>query len=555
MNRTILDRNLLSLGSTDPFLAARIGRAEESRHVRFLEARTGKPVAACGPPGDKPKILHSLFDPEREGLRLLETFPPDGFYLFLGFGCGYQVLPFLDRKEISQIVILETDLSLMKSIFGAVDLRNILLDPKVRFLVDPSPEELKNFILSSYFPALAGDLRTVFLRPRFELDEDFFQGSLQVIRESIDTLSDDFTVQTHFGKKWFINTLSNLEAAGRSVTVPVPRRTAVVTGAGPSLEDGIPEIRRRRGEVLLIATDTSLPVLLGNNLVPDLVVSIDCQHITYNHFMAGYPKDVPLVLDLASPPVITKLTPKVSFFTSGHPFSQYVCSHWRRFPFIDTSGGNVSHAAVSLADRMGASRIFLYGSDFSYPEGKSYARGAYIYPYFASRETRFDGLESLFVHFLFRNRTIGAVRDGKTLRYTTKPMISYKERLELASRHLRAELIPVRGRGEPITVHPRLDAGVTSGPRIFSSGTPRSGWRTFLESYRSELAGLPGPKAPVMNYLYSLSQKERNLWMTILPSTAVFVKELRDEKQDAAELLNISRAWTLNIADRYLSRK
>ena len=159
-----------------------------------------------------------------------------------------------------------------------------------------------------------------------------------------------------------------------------------------------------------------------------MVVSIDCQHISYNHFLQGYPEEVPLVLDLASPPVLTKLAPKLAFFTSGHPFSQYVNKHWRRFPVIDTSGGNVSHAAVSLADRLGAAKILLFGADFCYPEGKSYARGSYIYPYFRCRESRLSGLESLFMAFLFRGPAGSMERDGG--RYVTRSMLRYRERLE-----------------------------------------------------------------------------------------------------------------------------
>jgi hypothetical protein len=516
-----------------------------------MRSKNGKPVAAIRKDG-RLQPLHSLFDPEREGARYIETYSQDGFFVFLGFGCGYHITPFLDNDGISNIVIIEKDMGIFKTILSGIDLRKILLDPRVRFLIDPEPDELRNFFLSYYIPSIAGDLRTVSLRPRIEQEPEFFQSCLSFIKESIETLSDDFTVQTQFGKNWFINSLTNLAAAESSTTVLVPKKRAIVTGAGPSLESGIPEIRKYRHESLLIGTDTSLPVLLEYDLEPDMVISIDCQHITYNHFLQGYPKHVPLILDLASPPVITHLTPKVSFFTSGHPFSQYVNTHWRKFPFIDTSGGNVAHAAVSLADRLGVAQIFLYGADFSYPEGKSYARGAYIYPYFRSRENRFDPLESLFIGFLFRNKNIRKEWEGQTLRYTTKPMISYKERLENASRFLTAELIPVRGLGEPILVQRHNRRPPVGGPRIFSSGATSGPWRTFLASYREKLRALPPPKNPVMNYIFSLSQEERNLWTTILPVTATFLKSRKEKKGNVPELLESTRRWTLETVDRFL---
>lgn len=555
MSQTIIDRNLLGLSASDPALSFRLGRIDENERASFLTSRTGRLVIATES-GGRNQPLHSLFDPEKEGLRYLETYPQDGFFVFLGFGCGYQVLPFLDKPNISHFLVIDKDLGLLKAVLSRLDLRRILLDQRVRFLIDPSPEELKSFMLSMYIPSISGDLRTVVLRPRVEQEPDFFQDCLRIIKESLDTLSDDYTVQTHFGKKWFVNTLSNLEAAERSTTVLVPKRRAIVTGAGPSLELAFTEIRERRNDSLLIATDTSLPALLANDLVPDLVVSIDCQHISYNHFLQGYPEGVPLVLDLASPPILTKLGARLSFFTSGHPFSQYVNTHWRNFPSIDTSGGNVSHAAVSLADRLGVQQIRLYGADFSYPEGKSYARGTYIYPYFRSRETRIDGIENLFVSFLFGNRNIKKDWENGTVRYTTKPMISYKERLENASRLLKAELVPVRGLGERIVVREEdKHRTFAPSPQLFSSGKSAGPWKEFLSFYLAGLKALPKPANPVLNYLFSLTQEERNLWTTILPVTAVLRKVSRDMKPNAAEILEQAREWTVDTVERFSSAK
>jgi hypothetical protein len=104
--------------------------------------------------------------------------------------------------------------------------------------------------------------------------------------------------------------------------------------------------------------------------------------------MQGLPSGMPLFVDLASPPTVTRMAARRYYFSSGHPLDRYVAARFRAFPILDTSGGNVTHAAVSLAEYMGAGKIQLYGADFSYPFGKSYARGTYIYPYFDLRQNR-----------------------------------------------------------------------------------------------------------------------------------------------------------------------
>ncbi|MDR1179172.1 MAG: DUF115 domain-containing protein [Spirochaetales bacterium] len=562
MNQEIFDRNILSLTGTDPLLATRLSRVEAAAGASFVLSKTQKPVMTLNT-GEGGKALHSLVDPEKEGRRLLETYAQDGFFIFLGFGCAYHILPCLPQPRISQIVILDKNIGLLKSVLGEIDLHALLMDSRVRFLIDPLPEELRSFMLSNYFPSLSGDLRTVSLRPRVEMEKNFFLGSMEIIRESLDILSGDFTVQSRFGKKWFTNTLANLEAAEQSSTVLAPGHKAIVTAAGPSLEDAIPSIREERRGSILIATDTSLPVLLRHDLCPDVVVSIDCQHISYNHFLAGYPPDVPLVLDLASPSVITKLSSKLVFFTSAHPFSQYVNAHWRCFPFIDTSGGNVSHAAVSLSDRLGARQILLYGADFSYPEGKPYAREAYIYPYFRCRENRMDPAESLFVHFLFRNQNTRAIWHNGNVRYTNSAMLEYKERLENSAAYLNARLLPIPGRGEIIRPNPKADpcvtkSGQTRSPdavsRIFAAGTSSRKWKDFLAFYGESLKNLPAPRDPVMSYIQNLSKKEKDLWATVLPVSTVFVKNLQREKPSAPQLLELSRNWTLETIERTTRR-
>ncbi|MCL1818933.1 MAG: hypothetical protein FWG35_08365 [Spirochaetaceae bacterium] len=240
------------------------------------------------------------------------------------------------------------------------------------------------------------------------------------------------------------------------------------------------------------------------------------------------------------------------FFTSGHPFSRYINSRWRRFPFIDTSGGNVTHAAVSLADSLGAREIHLYGADFSCPEGKSYAREAYAYPYFRCRETRLAGIESLFTHFLFRTTSTRAVWHGREVRYANASLAQYKERLESSSRGLRARLVPVPGKGETLRI--AAPAGDKEPPAIFAASARRGSWKEFLAAYGAGIAKLPAPGSPIISYLRGLSPEERDIVTTLLPAAAVFVRAARKEKIPAPRLLYLARSWTREELEKTLVR-
>jgi hypothetical protein len=552
--KTLLERNLLALSLYNPALAQELSRESDrsaSADVTFIRSKSGLPVPVLGGEGGG-LPLHSTFHPDREGERFRELYAGDGFLLFLGLGAGYHITPFLALKEVSSILIVDQSLPLLSRVLEHIDLHQVFLDPRVRLLVDKTKEEVESYLLANYIPALLGDLRSIPLWPRFNASKDYFKAVKEAVEETINKIADDYTVQAAFGKKWFVNTLSNFRVAERVGTTLSPQKKAIVTGAGPSLEESLAEIRKYRDGRFLIASDTSLPWLLAHDLEPDCVISIDCQQVSYHHFLGGFPRRIPLLLDLASPPVLTRLSDRLLFFSSGHPFSQFVNRNWRSFPFIDTSGGNVSHAAVSLAARLGAREIRLYGVDFSYPEGKTYARGTYLYDYFRVRETRRTPVESHFFNLIFKNKTVIRESGPGYIRYTTKPLLSYKERMEALFRSIDAKIVhaPVKGMTFDIPSRSARPAAVRL-PELFAAGAAGSSAAEFLDAYRSSLEELKEPYNPVINYLHELSAEEREVWTTLMPALASLRVETRGDALDGANLMERAREYALDRLKAY----
>ena len=557
----ILERNLLALSVNDPALGARINRAVGNGGITFEVSRSGLPVPSRVV-SSRRLAYHSLVDPEREAQRSYAASRAAGYLVFLGLGGGYQLRPFVSGNEASRLLVLEPDLGFVRTIMERIDLRAILLDRRVRLWVDPDPESIRELLLADYLPAAHGDLRTVPLRPSVDANPEYFRSVAQCIQEVIGLVADDYTVQAKFGQKWFVNTLVNLPAAEASVGAVPPVHRAIVIGAGPSLEVQIDQLPKLRRDALLIASDTSLPALLAGGITPDLVISIDCQLISYHHFLQGIPPEVPLVLDLASPPVLTRLTRKVLFFSSGHPFSRYVSRRWRQFPVLDTSGGNVSHAAVSLARFLGAREIYLLGIDFSYPQGKAYSRGTYLYPLFRSWESRLRPLETLFLSVVLKNSSIGREWTDEGIRYTTRPLIGYRERLVRSLSASPVRVVQLPGLGLPLELEGRSDpspspagAGRCGTVRdMFAAGPPRCDWRTFLREYRDDLAALPEPSSPASSYFLELDDRRRFVWTTLLPAAAALRERYPHLRGDTARLLREVADWSLAMVGRALDR-
>lgn len=551
----VFERNMLAIASWHgPLCADRVRSAAPLPGFGVRLSRAGELVPYIER-GGREVYLHSRIDPAREARRVSEQYPKPGFFAFLGLGAGFHVEALLEAGRVTRGVIVEYDAPLARATLEAIDLTHILGDRRLKLLIDPSESELDETLTESYVPALTGDFVSVPLRGRIDLDPERFAKAADTIRNTISIISDDYSVQSFFGKRWFSNIVRNLESAALPTPPIGPISRAMVTAAGPSLESSLGEISRRPKGTYLIATDTSLRALLDSGIRPDAVVSIDCQHISYYHFSLGLPPETALFIDLASPPTVTRLASRPYFFSSGHPLSRYIASRFRAFPVIDTSGGNVTHAAVSLAEYLGAESIRVYGADYSYPFGKSYARGTYIYPYFDIRQARLKPFESLFSDFLYRNQTLDRETDPDGgYRYVTKPLVMYKERFEKLAASSTCRVERIRGRGVvTCATPPRAEARQRQG-RVFAAGRAFQSPKAFLSAYKRDIESLPEPYEHAASYLDGLSPHEKDVWTTMLPSAAAYRREAGSVPPAPVELLEMTRDWCKGIVDDGLSR-
>ncbi len=549
-SRMIFERNLLSLSTSDKNLCAYLTAAETTRgRYRFLTSKAGDLVPAAVDASGAARALHSLVDPRKEAARIVSTVR-GGLLILLGLGGGYVAEAALARDDIHGLIVVEYDVHGTAELLASKEYLHLFGDPRFRMLVDPEREDIEAAILSTYRPALLGGIAVLPLRTRTDTLPARFEEAADTIKTTIDSISDDYSVQAYFGKRWFANAIRNLLAAEGPPPPLPPTRTIAVAAAGPSLDRQLERLRRDRGVLFLLSTDTALPALLAAGLPPDAVISIDCQHISYYHFMDGYPEAVPLFLDLASPPVVASRVAAPRFFSGGHPLTVYAASRWRSFPMIDTSGGNVTYAAVSLADALGAERIELYGADFSYPDGEPYARGTYIHPYFQRAQVRTLPLEGLFANFVFRNESLHREGTAGMWRYETKPLAAYRQRLERLAPHLQAELAPVEGRGAPIAV-PAGRRTRERSIRTLAPGAATMRSRDFLLSYAASIRSLPALTTSVASYFAVLEADQRDVLTTLLPAAATIRR--RSPELTPAETLEEVRSYCLGELDRVLS--
>lgn len=508
----LLARNLERLSMTDPTLAEAVRVASPDPRIVSVLSRGGARVPAVRAP-TRTAPLHSLYDPRREARRLAQEGQGEGFVVVLGLGGGFVVEALLASPITSRVLVVEKDASVLCGLLACAELGHLLSD--ARLWITTRLADIRPLILSGWKPALMGGLRVIPLRPWLEQERMHFDAATAEIQDAVEAVRADYSVQAHFGKRWFANMLANLPQV-RPASPCAPSSAAVVTAAGPSLEDHLVELADRPRGVLLVATDTSVPALIGSGVKPDAILSIDCQVYGYHHFLKGLPEGTALYLDLASPPVLARRFAGARFVASGHPFSRYILAHWLPLPSVDTSGGNVTHAAVSLARGLGAGPITIHGADFSYPRAKPYARGTYLYDVFQSGQCRLSPADSQMVSLAVRNAT--PERRGGKIVYVTATLNAYRVRLQGL-----------------------MESVVPSGIGPAGTATRVPGWKDFLADYAARLRSRPAP-APISGM--------DEVWSTVLPVAARVVKE---GCAPGAAALEEARSWSLDRVDRALT--
>jgi uncharacterized Rossmann fold enzyme len=530
--RNFFEKNLQLLSVKDLELCSRLSSARTTQgRYKILESRTGRVVPAIVDLNGQPHALHSTVDPEKEAQRLAATlnegWAEPGFVVFLGLGAAYAAAAALSANTASHILVIDFDINGIAELFSSCEYA-VLGDSRFTLLVDPNAGLIQETILALYNPCLYGGIRVLPLRGRVDWDKGKFAVAGEAVQRTIEKVSADYSVQAHFGIRWFSNIIRNIGIA-QSLNRAAPQVSgadigdAAICAAGPSLDAQIPILRERRRThpIFVIAADTCLPALLAGGVKPDAIVSIDCQHISYCHFIGTDCADIPLFLDIASPPLLSGFSRSLFFFRGGHPLAAYLCLKWRLLPPLDTSGGNVTYACLSLAEQLGARRITVYGADFSYPLGKPYARGTYFYPLFERKQNRLSPLEAGISSFLYRSPFLPLENEGRRGNvspcYETTSLRFYRKSFEEKASAMEAEVSAEAGLGIPLEIRKKTNKPLASGRQTidFAPGKPLMDSRDFLDQYRKDIKALP-----VFGRGMNLSADESQVFTTLLPLLA-----------------------------------
>ena len=432
---TVLDRNLAAIRPKQPELAENLQRSQAGvAYKGIASAKTGEPVPlfASG------QALQSLYNPVREAERAAAALSA-GFMLFCGLGNGIHIKVFLDTYPQSFCAITESDYESFKQLLSLIDYTELLADSRVFLLPPCTSSAFETVLTAAYLPAVHGTFGYHILRTWSEFYKAQVKDLPEKIEHALEKIKADFSVQVHFGKIWLRNIFFNLRLAG-SVKPAYPHtdtaRTALILGAGPSLEAGLSLLKKKRQQYTVFCTDTAFPAVCTSDITPEFFIALDPQHISYQHTIGVIPKETTGIFDLSAQPAGARRFYKngnAFFFTAGGPPLVQTAALFSPFPPLATGSGTVAVAAYHAAQALGYRHIECSGMDFAYTGGKAYSRGTYLSMQFAGSAAYTCPQEHSFVRLMFRTESYSECT-AQGITYRTALLDSYRAAFE-AEKH------------------------------------------------------------------------------------------------------------------------
>lgn len=380
------------------------------------------------------KPMFSLYAPDKDAERICNSLNINqpSFVITTGFGCTNHIETLLKNSFVKKILIIEyyyddfTNNENKFKLFTNNEYKN-----KIFFC---TINDIYEKLLETYLPCLDGKIFFLPIRTWMDYDQNSSYWIYENINKGIKKITEDFSVQSHFGKIWLQNFCKNLYDLYKhpsnfiQLKLNHPKHPALIVAAGPSLDSYIDYIKNNQEKITIIAVDTAYKILIKNNIVPDFFVTLDGQLISYEHSFFIDSRTTVVADFCCNNKIIRKALKnncKIIYFNNGHPLSYFAKSIFSKyniiFPDINSGNGTVTSAALDFGKYLSFKEIILIGADFSYCNGKTYAKGSYLEEKFLFQQNILNSYENQFLALMFRTelKQINNV-------FTTEILTSYK---------------------------------------------------------------------------------------------------------------------------------
>lgn len=319
--------------------------------------------------------LHSMH-PRAEAQKLLKQLSSDADLIFIGgMGLGYILDEIPQNSKRFYLIFEPKSIIFDQALQKRPQLKGMLKQPNIIFIQDC--EALSEFMAHNRFK----NIGFLIHRPYMDLFPQEITQAKEIIAAQLSKQEISNATLIRFGKIWIKNLFRNMPRYFSTLKLidfknSFKEQPAVIIGAGPSLEEALPYLKKHKNHAVFIACDTALPMLEAANISVDFVITVDPQD--KNAFYLRYSSNKQHIL-IADPGVHESTftnydNHQIILMDAALPFYQLFQDCWKQSGLL-ASGGSVSTSAFDFGRVIGADPIILVGQDLSFAQKKIHNQG------------------------------------------------------------------------------------------------------------------------------------------------------------------------------------
>ena len=346
---------------------------ELSEKITILDAKSGQPTAQ-----HKNILLHSKYDPEKEGMDFAKNIPLGSRVCLYGFGLGYHLQPLLGKiGPDGFLIVIELNLDILTAALKVKDHTQLFKSNRFKLIFGVNEFKVSDEIsreMQHISKESSDKLEILFHRPSFKCIPDNFPA----LKNALEILLMERRFPAMFGDLEQVNISLNEEKAKKSPGINILKnfhsgRPALMVSAGPSLDNVLPYLRHLQNIFVLTCVDTAFPALLKNGIHPDYVFSLDPQYESAFHFAEYTNGSTKLIYTpTANHNVLKSFTGECFvIYKEGNSLSQQKEIEQKG---TTQAGGSVACLGVDALIQFGCDPIFLIGQDCALTSDRYYSK-------------------------------------------------------------------------------------------------------------------------------------------------------------------------------------
>ena len=423
---------------------------ELSKKIKILHSKSGSPTAEY-----KNILLHSKYDPEKEGLDFSKNIKPGSRLCLYGFGLGYHLPPLLEKiGPTGFLLVIELNRDILTTALKLKDQSRLFQSNCFKLIYGNEEAWVSNEIsleMEKLSKSGSDNLEVLFHPPSFKC----FPKNFPTLKNALEVLQMERKFPAVFGDleqiNYSLNKIKIKESHGinslKNIHLSQP---GIIVSAGPSLDTALPYLKHIQNDFLITCVDTAFPVLLQAGIEPAYVFSLDPQSESALYFADYKNGSTKLVFTATANHDVLKIFPGECFvvYKEGHIFSQPQEIQQKG---VTQAGGSVSCLGLDALIQFGCNPVFLVGQDCALTSNRYYSKNTLFNQLLVSKISEAGQLDKLH-QAKFNEKTPVKIKNTYGLELLTdQVMYSYLRNLEqIAKKNKNTEIYNLCSRGAAI---------------------------------------------------------------------------------------------------------